>query len=398
MEIVIGKVSVEDDGRRARLQSSVVCTELWPEPKELYYEVDHAHVSALCDTRADAFVIGLLPLALSRSTLDSPWSIVVEDTPLSRDLYCQLTEWYIPTLCREIPTYYSPISIQCEKASGTVHLSTKQAVATGVSGGVDSTYTILKHTTKGDYRLTHGVYLDSMLDDNGMPTQRMDHWAALAEEICGMHDLGYLRVASNLVPEIYHMVHDMVVSLVFASYVFAVQNLISVYYLSSGYSFGHFLFSGESMPHYDLFNVDMLSTSNVRFYSTGGETTRLGKLEYLSRFEETKSYLMPCSQTDSDKPCGRCSKCTRTICGLYVLGLLDEYGEVFDLDDFYSDPNYHWGYIIMKRNHDLFCKEIISEAKKRNVKIPKGAWISAFKKWVALGFRCSSPIATTYRP
>ena len=87
--------------------------------------------------RIDAYVWGLIGFAMSNG------ADIVSDIPMSESLYYNLTYHYIPTVTKEREelkhiNIIAPLTKEIE--------STGRIVATGISCGVDSLYTIKKHT------------------------------------------------------------------------------------------------------------------------------------------------------------------------------------------------------------------------------------------------------------
>ena len=107
------------------------------ENKTLYYEADGVEESNFCIERADAFLVGLLPLAMKKGeSINIKYSI-------SEKLFFQLTEFYIPILAR-YQNSMNRINICADQLVNTV-TKNREGVATGVSGGVDSFYSICKY-------------------------------------------------------------------------------------------------------------------------------------------------------------------------------------------------------------------------------------------------------------
>ena len=112
-------------------------------------------------------------------------------------------------------------------------------------------------------------------------------------------------------------------------------------------SFSQFGFSIDDIAFFDLLSVQCVSNENTTFYSTGSEVTRLEKTAYISDFAVTHKYLNVCWYHLYN--CNKCDKCRRTMLGLYALGKLDRYGEVFDVNYFYQNRDEYLGYMLHKR-------------------------------------------------
>ena len=98
------------------------------------------------------------------------------------------------------------------------------------------------------------------------------------------------------------------------STILALQKLFKIYYYGSGLPFYKFHFEEHDPAYYDLLNMVCLSTDNISFYSSGGETTRLGKLKEISTNNIAHEYLNVCIAGGIPN-CGKCEKCRRTMMG-----------------------------------------------------------------------------------
>lgn len=146
------------------------------------------------------------------------------------------------------------------------------------------------------------------------------------------------------------------------------QKLFGVFLNSAGYEFQRFSFVPENSAYYELFVLGNLETDNTVFYSSGGQVTRMQKLEELSEFPLAQKYLHPCIYA-GDTNCGKCGKCIRTLGALYALGTLDRFAAVFDLDAFEQNKNDYLMDILSKQ-HKQHYGEVIAEMKRRGIAIP----------------------------
>ena len=124
---------------------------------------------------------------------------------ISLKLYHQLINYYIPVLVDSI-SYYNNIFLEANIAESK--LLCKGAVGTGVSGGVDSSYTIAKYLNHNisAFRLSHCVYYEMGLYgnfDSGLEKQLRKRTRKIAEE-CG---LSYLNIKSNICLALYKAAH-----------------------------------------------------------------------------------------------------------------------------------------------------------------------------------------------
>lgn len=396
LNVIIESPNVVRVGESARLSSTVVFEGAVSGSKQLYFEVKSEYEQFLCYERCDAFVIALLLFLMEKSETYGGVTIK-SNTPISERLWFSLTTWWIPALVRNCERYGNvsldiPVEGRCLGGAGEV--------ATGISGGVDSTYTVVRYSkAPGHCRLTYGLYLNwrnSKENDEGRRYDELE--SQIARQVCESAGLKYLEVRSNVTRDLYGEAHAAIITSVFSSYIMAIQKLIRRYYFSSTCPASLFEFSEHDMEHFDLFTLPCFATENLEFFLSGAEVSRIEKLDYISNVEWTKDTLTVCGHwTDTDHQCSRCSKCTRTMCDLDVLGKLDLYEKRFDIDAFRNNPKYYYGYVIMLRNKNIFCREILDEMHRRGMHIPLSYWVAAFNKWRKRGFHGENPWAREYR-
>jgi hypothetical protein len=108
----------------------------------------------------------------------------------------------------------------------------------------------------------------------------------------------------------------------------------------------------------------LLSTESVTFYSAGSNYSRVQKTQIVSEFELSYQYLNVC--LFKIKNCGRCLKCKRTLLTLDILGCIEKYRNVFNLDAFYKIKDSYIKEVIASKNSDILFKDIYEEMVRRN--------------------------------
>lgn len=365
-----------------------ICSEVQIEgnSKTLYYEAEGADRSDFCTERADAFLVGLLPLAM-RSGQD----IYVKDT-ISERLYFQLTEFYIPIIARH-QEGESVIKIVADRLDGSAIVSAG-CVATGASGGVDSFYSICKYYNIGikGHRLTHLLFTNMCTLDND--EARIRKWfeerKVIIQKIAEGFNLKQLNIYSNLY-EFYAFPYrdfSYYFACTYGSCALALQNLIRIYYQSSGVTLKEFdIRTRHDAAYFDLFNLKELSTESLIFYSTGIEAERLEKIEYISRNNSIVSKnLSVCAEEVSGSGhlregklnCGRCSKCLRTLAELFVFDRERLFEDVFELSDFNKNTQKELARMCCLNSRD-FSDEIIKKLKvQRKIRLSFYLWRLVF--------------------
>lgn len=285
--------------------------------------------------RCDAIVMGVLMFAIQQEMN------IVSDLPISETLYYKLTRHFIPGICTD--KFHRPMI----DAEITTDISERgKIVATGISCGVDSLYTIMEHTGKMvpvDFRLNHLVFLNAGAHHFGSLEQsEMLYKGRLqnAVDFCASVNLPLIEITTNL-PEILEKYsaydHVKLHTFMMLSCILMIQRGIRRYYYSAGYPYSLFdckLLSKKVLDcaHYDLFTLWCTSGANTEFYSTGGSLSRLDKVKALMGYSPGEKYLNVCVASVNN--CGECFKCKRTLLELDAAGDIDQYNLVFDIEKY----------------------------------------------------------------
>jgi hypothetical protein len=371
----IGDVYIKRIGDKSRLCSNIS----WGDRnRTLWFEVESEYEECLCTEKIDCFLVALLPFAMIKNL-----NIHSEGYVSERLLY-QLKTILLPSLSANITEFHS-IDIDA-KIDGKV-LESKNGVGTSITCGVDSFYTVLKHlnTEIKGFKLTHLTYFNIMNSDwrghgedssRDFSNARIDYIKPVVEEL----GLKLVTVDSNF--DLFYHDFELLATMTFRYFgtVLALQKLFRKYYWSSSDSFLQFDFSIDDITLFDLLSVQCVSNENTTFYVTGSEVTRLEKTAYISDFAITYKYLNVCWFHLYN--CAICDKCKRTMLGLYALGKIDLYAEVFDVKYFYQNMDEYLGHMLFKlitETHHRFYHEIYQGFIERDIKIPKAAKMYAIK-------------------
>lgn len=370
--IVISKPYIEKNGDLSRL-----CSEILIDGKAstIWYEVEKEYEAFLCYEKADAFLVGLLPLAMAFKH-----NIEIKGAPISEKLYWNLTNTYIPALAN-YSGYYHKIDLSCDIDAAEY---APYAVGTGFSGGVDSFYTLLKNTNSKtkSFAITHVTFFN--VGANGSfggeaAEKRFYNRTSSFENFVKEQGLKFVKVNSNI-SDIVMMSYNFTHSFRSMSAVLALQKLFKTYYYSADFTLKEFSFDPYDSSYYDLLNSGCFSTENTSFFTTGAVETRCEKMKFISQYPITYNVLNVCNSNDSN--CRTCAKCIRTMCGLYSINKLDLYSPVFDVDYFKSKLSDNFAQIIAKAYdgtvESKYSKDIMQKAKENGVSIPIFSYIKAF--------------------
>lgn len=326
----------------------------------LWYETSENFGRFMTTERVDAFLVGLLWLALRKGQ-----NVLVKGT-LSEKLYYGLNHHLIPLISQIYK--YKRIQVLCDKLDSTP-LPNEGAVGTGLSCGIDSLCTVYEHLDKAvpeHYKITHLTFFDTGSNEmmGSKEWQEKIFLERAAWSNACANELGKeLLVVDSNINDILKMSFVRTHTLRNISALLVFQKLFSVYYYSSGYQTLTAKFNQDSAS-YDVISLPLLSTENVTFYSAGSNLSRVQKTKMVSEFELSYKYLNVC--LFKIKNCGRCLKCKRTLLTLDILGSIEKYRNIFNLDAFYKIKDSYINEVIQSRNSDILFQDIYEEMIRRN--------------------------------
>lgn len=353
--ITIGKPYLRQESGRVSLCTLVT---IQGSTEEAWFSVEPEYARYLTDDRTDAFVVGFLSTAMKLG------EDICCDAPITRRLHYQITQYLIPSMAANMEIYHS-IAIYAPLTDAP--LPCDGAVGTGWTGGVDSTYTLMTHISPKEpgMKLTHLLVANVGTLESDHNTELLHYMAQKARNgIARELELSVVAVDSNiqLMQEEPYLA---VAAFRLPAAVLALQKLFGVFLHSGAYEFSRFAFVQENSAYYELLPLTCWETDSTVFYSTGSHVSRIQKLRELSDFPLAKKYLHPCIYAHRDN-CGRCSKCVRTMGALYALGTLDDFGQVFDVEDFYQRKDDHLAGILSKKESQHYG-EVLAVMKQRGM-------------------------------
>lgn len=303
--------------------------------KDVTFDVDEPYGKYLCTERADAYLIGLLSLAM-RERCD-----FVCEAPVSAELLHQLETELIPVLVKYAPSLHTP-RIAAPLAKEAV--PSEGRVATGCSCGIDSLFAIKRLTEAGE----DGFKLDYVAINNvgafswGGETSRQRYEANRdnAQDFCRRYGLNLIITNSNFAdafPQDHLKTH-------LYSSTFAIYMLRKLwgryYYASTGCDLNEYF----SLLHndkydsakYDLLALPAFSITGLRICNQGAAFSRFEKTKELADYVPARDFLSVCLSQGKGH-CGRCPKCMRTMWMLDALGKLENFSAVMPVDEYHKN-------------------------------------------------------------
>ena len=330
----------------------------------LWFAVDESRERYLAAGRADPFVMAMLPMAMQKG------GMLRCDDPMSAQLHYQLSHILIPTLA-SVGGIYKPLAVEATVTTETG--PSAGAVGTGFSGGVDSLYTVMTHGPDSEYPLTHlCVFNCSNFQIHGASfREEFQKNCRVAERFAAEFGFEIVFLDTNFYEALGEVDPDAVGVFRRISCVLALQDLFSVFYLSTMIDASCFSIDVGNCQFFDILIARCSATETVRFYACGQEVKRWEKLEALSDWEPSYRWLHSCyGGAAGDRGCGRCKKCKRDLAILYGLGKLERYWGVYDVDGYLDRLPENLAYIYLGSGHDVFSRQTVELFEQRHVPIP----------------------------
>jgi hypothetical protein len=336
----------------------------------LWYDFDSRVADAFTDTRLDGFAVAATMIAMERGERE-----LIVDGVLSERLFHNLVHQIVPIMRLVVPEWH-PVEIR-PAALEPARPSAGAGVVTGFSGGIDSFCTIAdyRETTLPGYRLTHLFFCNVGANGRGAGGERLfeQRWA-LVRDVATELGLGLVRVNSNLDAlletrfERTHVLRN-------ASVILLLQGLFAKYLYSSTYRFEDcYIGEASDLAYADPAFVHLLSTETLESLSTGCQYSRVEKTRRAVQVPQAAERLNVCvdPMPATGRNCSACFKCLRTLVTLELLGELERFSGVFDLN-IYRRWRLREQYLMMlpARQKDPFIREILELARERPEALPR---------------------------
>jgi len=321
--IHISQPYLYDADDRSRVASQITID---GKTEEVWFDVDKRYREYLCFERVDAFVLGVLFVAMQKN------EDIICDGPIGDYLYYQLMAEFIPAVCSGSSRMHC-ISIKAQIASDK--LPNKGAVGTGISCGADSLCTLAQkaHFHTESHAITHLTFFNVGANGENEKAQKLFH-SRKQRAIDFCRDYGYeLVICDSNIMNIVRQSHYITSTYTISFAVFCLQKLFSIYYLASSTTFKNYSLKDNDLTDsskYDLLSCYCFSTDQLKMYTDGAELSRLEKIRIIANYKPAYKYLNVC--TEQDENCCRCEKCLRTISELEYVGVLERFSDVFNLD------------------------------------------------------------------
>jgi hypothetical protein len=283
---------------------------------------------------------------------------------------------------------YKLIKVKAKKLNNQP-LANIKAAATGISCGVDSLSTISTHIDlDNEFRIqyltffragAHGEY------GGNLSKQIFERGLQHATQFANENNLPIIVIESNIM-EVLQINFQSLHTLIHLSCILNLQKLISIYFYASSFRFDYYQLDGFNSS-WDILILDLLETETIDFYSSASQYTRFERTEVVSNYKPSFKYLDVCLDPMNAIliNCSKCEKCVRTLISLEMIGKIDEYKNVFDLQTYYSKKDQFIGALLISKNLNQTNQEIYLKLKKNSLIRSKHYFIATFtlfsNKW-----------------
>lgn len=342
---------------------------------EVWFSVSSQYKEYLCTELADAFLLGLLPIAVKHN------QDITVDAAVS------------PRLLYNLRTGIEPMYQKIFKKSGCTKITVRETkdinfngkgVATGCSLGVDSLSAIYSHLEKDivdEFKLTHLTLFNSgQLGDYDLEASEQNFLNNVEEikPFAESLNLNILAINSNF-NSLYKeggmiLLHTFVTRTM--AFAMSVQKLIKYYIYASSHPVDKIKFGYMDSSYHEAAFVSLLTTESFLPVLADQYMTRVDKTAYIRTKPYVSKYLKVCwaEQTayevwqnttflegKTKTNCGWCDKCLRTLLTLEVLnnGNLDDYKEQFELKKYYQHRDAYIKKIFAERKKNSFYQEMV---------------------------------------
>lgn len=379
--IILKDIKIENINNKSRLCANI---EYNNKTDKLWYEVENKFEKYLCYERADCFLVAILLFAMEHKE-----DIKILGTPVTSKLFFNIKKYIIPAFAK-LNGKYNSINIFCEVSNKV--LDNFNYNGTGISRGVDSFCTLKELTIDcpDDLKVNCLTFFNvgSHKDFGGEEGRELfKKRRELSKKVALENGFEFIDVDSNI-SEFLRQIFVNTHTFRSMSAALAIQKMFKNYYYSSGYTIYEFNVNEKFPAKFETFILSMFSNDNISFYSSGCLYNRLEKTKIISDYNLAQKYLNVCFNDETN--CGKCEKCIRTIFEFYANNSLENFKNVFNIDDFYKNIDWYelkFLYFYFEKKGDYI--DTYNLMKKNNIKLKTK---NIFKGYVLYILRHTVPL------
>lgn len=302
--------------------------------------------------------------------------------PVSESLLLNLRAALLPLLLRLHPDLFSHTTEIRAEGVTRVPSATARGSATGLSCGLDSLATIadlLNLPVSHSMRLTATAFFDTGNHDplhrgdaSSLFMARTAHARACASDL----NVPLFIVGSNVdewFPGVFARLH----TLRNASAAFLLAPAVRHYVYANAVPLWATRFSSADSAYADAVLLPLLSTEALTFQSGTPALDSIGKARLITGLPAARHHLNVCLYEGHN--CSRCEKCLRRMLALDVVGGLQEFREVFDVESFRRARLWYIGYVLTYASRKEPLRELADAMRASNYSgshglIPRARW------------------------
>ena len=162
---------------------------------------------------------------------------------------------------------------------------------------------------------------------------------------------------------------------------FALEKVLSKYYISSSLSYGEMMKWHDNSHNRDWsefadpYAIPLMESRGLKLVSDGCQYTRSEKTELITDWEIAQKFLYVCSGKKSVINCCECTKCRRTLLPLDAMGKLDKFSAVFDIDKYRKHEKDFKYRLVLANGREVFATDNYQYCKRKGMKLP--TWVEA---------------------
>ena len=371
-DMEIGQPSIDRDVAGTVTVTYAVTSTIFPD--KLFFKIN-AEYEGLVDQSLNCALVGLiLPAMRSGSRL-------ILNGPVSERLL---------TACKEnlqavvgLVLGYETIPIVLNGEFTDRIQAEKTYTATGFSAGVDSYSVLNDHYFKRDSTQSGINYLVfNNVGANGTTAELDLFEKRLAEAKRGAEAVGLpLIVIESNMDDFYSVYDDLhffkTHTFRNASVAHLLSNSISNYLYAAARTYSDVrVMPSETLGNVDPITLPLLSSEILNIQSEGAQYKRSEKIAAISDLKAVQNNLFVCvHHNHPEDNCSVCQKCVRTLLVIECQGRLEDFSNVFDLDNYHSVKYEKLVKIIAK--NDSFGRDIKRLIYDSNMKIPLAYLVKA---------------------
>ena len=366
------------EGGVTRLEADIKfhgMTSPYPE-KTIYFEIDEKFADMLADDSYDAFVLVPLWLAmLHKQDLRIRGKI-------SKRLF-QNIKWYVQKILCDFYDALSPVNVIVD---GTIVNDKRgKLVGTGISCGVDSLSTIYDHFIREDdpaYKINALFYFEcGVLGQHGVSDQLMrelnENRFGIAKNIAADLGLPCYHLKSNV--DKFRKLKDLtkIGALLRYSCTFSLSGAVAKFYVPSAEHYENIKkfrdrYHNVIMTDFcESYLVPLIGNERTELIIDGCQYRRVDKTKRIADWDIAQKYLNVCWRyTPDGSNCGRCPKCLRTLLALEILGKIDAFANVFDIEQYKKNSFGYKVRCLKSYGEEPFETENVDFAKENNFPMP----------------------------